>query len=488
MGPGLGLGLVVGLAGCGEPPVQARAVWIDEVKQEDQSRRLHVYDRGRVEQLQLVLPPDLPLLRAQMGPRGRGLLIRSDDENATYVDLEDGRYLPLRLTPPPNNVADPVQYTASGDALFWRTPDELSVVPLTPGAPLEWSSEGDWLEPLHAHVGSTGWTVSALAAPVLFAADPIGFWSEGGNQGQGQIVALRYGETGTEALALRELGRWNRPAPSLLRRQQDCSEALLCGADWVVDPGGDTLTIDVNSFDAKCRFSRWRWGDPADDDCIAMPEALVDTSSLLGLVAALDDDILVLRDHLRLHHLDLRTGQVTSLPILGEPPYAWRLVDGGRALVWISLEGPIVRIDRSGLDIVSTVQTACMPGPQSGGLEVSPDGRWAAWGCRPSEDPSRPSFQQSAIVRASSGGIERLEGIPMVVLSIDDEGNVLMYSTENSDTADAEGVAMSGKPLSLWALSTDKVLARVHPMEPTPEPMQLLVQDQTTFIQAAALP
>jgi hypothetical protein len=118
---------------------------------------------------------------------------------------------------------------------------------------------------------------------------------------------------------------------------------------------------------------------------------------------------------------------------------------------------------------------------------VSPNGRWAAWGCRPTDDVTATSFQQSAVIRASSAGVERLEGVPMVVLSVDDDGNVLMYSTENSDTADVEGVAVSGKPLSLWALSTDGVLARVHPMEPTPEAMQLLVQDQTTFIQASAL-
>jgi hypothetical protein len=460
--------MLAGAAGCGEPPVRARAVWIDEVTQADHSRRLHVYDRGEIEDLQLVLPPELPLLRAQLGPRGRGLLIRSDDEDALYVDLEDGRHLPLRLTLPPNNVADPVQYSESGDALHWRIPDELHVAP----------------------VGGIGWTISAPAAPVLFAADPIAFWSEDGQQGQGQIVALSYEQDGEGAAELKDVARLNRPGPSSLRRLADCSEALLCSSDYVIDPAGETLTLDLDQFDVGCRFTRWRWRGADGEDCVAVPPELFDTANELGLVAALDDDVLILRDHLRLHHFDLRTGEVQSLPILGEPPYAWRLVDGGRALVWISLEGPIVRADRKGLDIVTTVQTSCFPSSNSGGLEISPNGRWAAWTCRPLNDPNGndTSFQQSAVVRASSGGIERMEGVPMVVLSIDDDGNVLMYSTEDSDTAEEEGVAVTGKPLSLWVLSTDKVLARIHPMEPTPEAMQLLVQDQTTFIQSASLP
>lgn len=480
---------LTGLSACGEPPVRARAVWIDEVTQADQSRRLHVYDRGEIEDLQLLLPPELPLLRAQLGPAGRGLLIRSESENATYVDLEDGRHLPLRLTLPPNNVADPVQFSTSGDALYWREPDELFVLPLTPGAQLGWSDDGDWLEPLRAEVGGTGWAVSAPAAPVLFTSDPIAFWSEDGQQGQGQIVALGY-ETDDGPATLKELARLNRAGPTQMRRQEDCSEAILCSSDWVIDPSGETLTLDLDQFDVGCRFTRWRWRGGGGEDCVPVPMELFDTATLLGLVAALDDDVLILRDHLRLHHLNMRSGEVSSLPILGEPPYAWRVVDGGRALVWISLEGPIIRADVSGLDIVTTVQTSCVTGSNSGGLEVSPDGRWAAWTCRPELDPTGNaiSFQQSAVIRASSGGIERMEGVPMVVLAIDDDGNVLLYSTEDSDTAEEEGVAVSNKPLSMWVLTVDNVLSRIHPMEPTPEAMQLLARDQTTFIQSTALP
>ncbi len=454
-------------------------------EQGDGTRRLHHYDRGEVEQLPLLLPADLPLLRAQLGPRGRGLLIRGDERDATYVDLEDARHLPLRLTLPPNNVNDPVQFSESGDALHWREADELFVMPLMPGAELEWAEDEDWLAPLRAPLLGNRWVVSAASAPVLFAGDPVSIQADGG---YGQIVAFRYVDPRTGAVGLREVGRTDRPPPTSLRRQRDCNEPLLCGSEWAVSPSGETLTLDFGGADPSCRFWRWRWRVGKEAECATLPQPLLENPALLGLVAAIDEHIIILRDHQRLHWWNVQSQTVDSIPILGAPPFAWRTADEGRALIWVSLEGPTIRIDLAGAHLVTTTQTSCQPGPGSGGLEVSPDGRWAAWACRPPAETTEQEFARSVVVRTSSGGVERFEGIPMVVLAIDDGGDVLLYSAETGGGEDPEGVAPDLEPLSLWTLSDDRVLRRTDTLEPTPEPVLLLAQDQTTFIQAASLP
>lgn len=467
-------------AGCGGPPVHARAIWIDVREQDGGTRTLHVYDRGELEQLPLLLPEGTPLLRAQLGPDGRGLLIRGTNRDATYVDLEDSRHLPLRLTPPPNQSSDTVAYTSTGDALHWREAETLFVVPLTPGVDLQWSEVGDWLMPLEAPLPGPGWTLSARRAPLLLSSQQAGF---------GQVVAHRYIDPLSGDADLLELSR----APLQLatpRRIQSCPIAAGdCRSNWALSPDGETATFAPDNLDpnkADCRFMTWRWRDQVDPQCLALPDELDDTPDAVTLLAAIDRDLLVVHDRLRLHVWNTRTDEVESTSIIGLPPFAWREARDGTAIIFISLSGPVVRVGRSGPEILSTTQTTCEPGPGNGGLEVSPDARWAAWGCRPPDDPDQ-TFQQSAIVRVSAGGLDRFEGIPMVMLSIDDNGDALLYSSETGGGEDAEGVAPELEPLSLWTLSNDDVLRRTDQLEPTPEPILLLQGDQSIFIQSAAL-
>jgi hypothetical protein len=335
------------------------------------------------------------------------------------------------------------------------------------------------------------WTVAAHNAPILFAGDPISWQNM--QQSQGQLVAFRYLDPLSGEARVQEIGRADLTPPLSMTRFLECSEVSQCKSDWAVDPAGESITLDTGSADPNCKFRRWAWRAVVGEEnepqvganCLKLVGDLALDPASLELLAAIDDNVLVVHDNLRIHWWDVKNGQVDSINILGLPPYAWRLADSGRAVIFVSLAGPVVRVDEGGAHLVTTTQSSCQPGPGSGGLEVSPNGEYAAWACRPVEDGGE--FLQSVILRASATGVERFEGIPMVVLAVDDDGDVLLYSAETGGGEDPEGVSPELEPLSLWTLSGDNVLRRVDQLEPTPEPVLLLQGDQSTFIQAAAI-
>lgn len=449
----------------------------------DGARTLHVYDGGDLTDVPLVLPEDVLALRAQLGPHGRGILVRGEVGNATYVDLADARHLPLRLTQAPNQSPDSVQFTASEDALVWREDEQLHVVPLDPRWEADLDPTGTFVEPLVAPLPGLGFLVSPAAAPMVFAADHHSPQDSG--PGFGRMVAFRWADAGSEAPRLREVGSLDAPPLADVGVESFCRTPRECRTAFALSPGGDTLVYDENDGSSECRFRVWRWRDGPTPTCAALPAAIVDEPIELRLLAAIDEDVVVVHSDDRLYTWDLESRDVAAVPIVGLGPWAFRSVDAGRALTYLSLTGPMARADRFGVEILNAVQTACDPGPLAGGLEVSPGGSWAAWACQPLDELGQ--VLQSLVVRVSGAGVERYAGIPMTVLAIDDEGDLLLYSSEHGEGADPEVATVDAEPLSLWVLSADAVLRRVDRLEPTPEPALLLGGDRTAYIQAEAI-
>lgn len=427
-------------------------MWVDGVAGE-QSRRIHVYDRGERYTLTVLGETD-PRESVDLGPRGRGLLVRAGERHGVWFDLDDGRRLPLQLHEFGIDGSQ-VSYSARDDALWWRDDDQLflKLVPLTAGLALARDDDGS-IRPL-TEPGAIDWAVSSSDAPILLTKD-----LDGGAR------FLRYPDDALDALRLvREaevdvLALPESPDPQLV----------------AIDPDGELALATIHAGGPWLQFDR-RAPELAGE--IQLPDPLA-SASTLELLQPLDRWVSVWLGPGLLVRWDRRTAQVQSVPLFATPPLHWFSAARGRAVVVLSTSGPMYRIDREQIEILNLETTMCVP---FGAPVVAPDGRWAAWACRDTTEDS--SAASGVIVRVSSAGIERHVGIAMATLAIDDAGDLLVYSVETTQTDVVDGVAPTDRPRSLFVLTHAGTITRVDEFEPAPAAAG--TGEFATYVQAAAL-
>jgi hypothetical protein len=467
------------LAAC-EPSVSARAVWVDGSAAEDDPR-VHVYDRGVRRELALALGPGQTITSMQLGPRAGGLLVRVGDRRAAWIDLRDARRLPVLLPPAELVGSATVELSDDGSALLWRELDlatqqgRVLALPLAPGLPLE-RDAAIGMVPL-ARAGQARWLVSARAAPVMLVAGV-----------DDRLALVRWPDAADEAMQLRELAVDLRADRTLDDEQPStCNYASASAGDGCVtavglDPAGELAIVAGASGGDWQRFDR----RAPLDGALVLPDALAAVLDIdaagLGLVQVLARDRSVWLSSGVLHWWDMAGGEVRSLPVLGDPPFHVLPVEQGRALLFASTNGPVLRADLDGLRPLSLATTPCLA---AGGPVTSPRGGWIAWTCY--DALTELAASQGVVVRVSALGLERFVGVPMTPLAIDDEGQLLLHSVQSIADDTLDGVDAQDSPRSLFVLSREGVLGRVDELEPQPVAVFVESSEFGAFLQAAAL-
>ncbi len=475
----LGLGGLL-VSGC-EPSVSARAVWLGPVGEGGSgSQTIHVFDQGQVRDLVVHVGETEPILSLRLDRRGRGLLVRSGEQRAAWIDLHDDRRLPI-LLPPPNlvGVAN-VAFAEDGSALIWTDFDpatlvgSLSVLPVGPGLLLE-SSPTDGVRPLVRAVAPRWW-LSASAAPVALIAEAEG----------GRVGLWRWPSDPNDAMVLRELATATRsglPSDVPPSGPRKCGFPSDCVVQVGLDPAGelamfaDDSGVDWQRFDVRAPDQAGLLNFPSELD-----ELIASTEAGLGLIHVLDRDHSLWLSSGLLHWWDHRTDELRSLPVLGDGPFHVVGIDRGRGVLFISMSGPVLRGDSEGLRPVSLVTTPCLP---AGDPVVSADGGWVAWTCF-SEAISELSATQGVVVRVSALGLDRYAGVPMTPLAIDDQGHLLLFSGESIANDSLDGVDAQDVPRNLFVLSREGVLTRVDELEPAPVAVFVDSSEFGAFIQAVS--
>lgn len=472
--------VVLGAAACGEPAAEVVAVWVDGLADDDGNRRLRIYDEGERDVASIV--PDIPgsgidLLQVGVDGRARGFVVSATDETV-WFQRGSGRRVTLSAAAVGRKelVAPAFSFTRSGDAL-------LRVLEVDPVLPPVWL-----LAPLsgpapRVHVLSPPdrdplgrrWVLAGAAdAPVLVMAEA----RPSGAGADGEVLAVAYPSDEGEGPVvddLRALGRGvvygeggSADDPSYLG---GCPEGLC------LSPSGRVMWTVAG--DGGCELVRWSWVDATSTESLTPTRtfaAACPGGDEARLVAALDDDLVVLDDRLRLYLVDLgevvaaaeagpdagdgagpivpREPVVTSLP---KPSGITRphLVARGRVLVASARTGEVARIDADGVRVVNGVQSTCI---LVDGLAVSPGGAWVVQSCNGQN--GAPSGFDGTIQRISVLGSELYTGLPMRPVAIDDEGNALLYSIASNDD--------DGVPRGLFVLTGDGQLTRVDELEPAP--------------------
>jgi hypothetical protein len=452
-------------SGCGGGSVDARAVWVDGMSG-GESRRIHVYDRGERYTLTVLGETD-PRENIQLGPRGRGLLVRAGERRGVWFDLDDGRRLPLQLHEFDLDGSQ-VSFTARDDALWWRDDEEgvLTVVPLAAGLALERDDDGSVL-PL-TEPGAIHWAVSSSDAPILLTKD-----SDGGAR------FLRYPDDVHDVLGLvREAEVDVLTLPYAPIETHVCGSTVLdCYALVAIDPDGERALASAVIGGPWFELDR-RAPELAGE--LLLPEPLTSMSSL-RLLQMLDRSVSVWMGPGLLMRWDRRAAQVESVPLFAAPPLHWFSVARGRAAVVLSTSGPMYRVDADEIDIVNLETTTCLP---IGMPVVAPNGRWAAWACR-DEMADAGAAADGVIVRVSTAGVERHVGIGMATLAIDDLGDLLVYSVESVASDVIDRIAPTDRPRSLFVLTNEGTINRVDEFEPAPA--AIAMGEFATYVQAAAL-
>ncbi len=511
------LGVSLTLAGCNPPAVEARAVWIGATRTQDGARTLHSYAAGTITTSRLgassVDPAadDLPLV-VELDPRGRGALVRAIDDGwlhelggngglrVGYVDLSSMRALPLWV---PDAIAS-ASFTATGDALTWieGCPQVLAVMPLTPGLPLtrEQHGEASTLAPLRRALGpamgagqpalrACGGSAevvvaSAADAPVIFLLDARRDGDDFRVDEQAAIAALRYPAGADEAMDLESLAQGRLPAGQIpLRLPALGCASSSCGA-VAVDPAGEAVSVAV--YGGDCRLLRFEVasGETACAVAADAPEALQSER----LVAAISGDHYVFREGLTVHRYDWRSGELSTRPLPGELDEVFtRVTPDGRAVVVATYSGTALRVDATTIDLLSVEQQPC-DNPQP--PVMSPSGRQLAWTCT-LDAGDVPSFLDDTpnvgdVLRVSTTGMERYQGVPMWALAIDDDGDLLLHSRRNR-SFNYELQLPPGAPRNLYVLAADGELARIDGLEPEPELMRGLGPGSYRWIAAGPL-
>lgn len=515
----LGVPLTIAGAGCNQPAVDARAVWIGATRTQDGGRTLHSYGAGTITTSRLrasAVDPaaaELPLM-VELDPRGRGALVRAVDDGwlhelgggegqrVGYVDLGSMRALPLWV---PYAVGS-ASFTGTGDALTWveGCPQVLAVMPLTPGLALTREQHGEisTLAPLRRALGLPGGmgegrpalracggpaevaVASAADAPVIFLLDARRDGDDVRVEEQAAIEALRYPASADEMMDLESVAQGRLPAGQIPLRLP----ALRCASGScgvvAVDPAGEAVSVAV--YGGDCRVLRFEIAS-GETVCAVMadaPEALQSER----LVAAISGDHYVFREGMTVHRYDWRSGVVSSRPLPGEPNEVFtRVTPDGRAVVVATYSGTALRVDAGTIDLLSVEQQSCAnPQPPV----MSPSGRHLAWTCT-LEPGDVLTFLDNTpnvgdVLRVSTTGMERFQGVPMWALAIDDDGDLLLHSRRNR-SFNYELQLPPIAPRNLYVLAADGELARIDGLEPEPELMRGLAAGRYRWIAASPL-
>lgn len=485
--PSLALAL---LLACGPPTVDARAVWIASQRDKGGARTLTIYDAGRLVTREL-LPADpgpdadtLPLV-VELDPRGQGALVRAGDGGwqhdlgdsfgtlrAGYVDLAGERTLPLAL--PAGLAPDAAGFAPAGGALWWTAgcPAALELVPLSPRVATPGGESGAVVPlawPLPAGCAEVWGAVGAADAPIVYVVQGV---PENGSLrpgSEGHVLAIRYPRPAggyDDAPALTELGAARLPAGTLARlpRARCAGPGPSCGLG-VVDPDGRAFSLA--SVGPTCRVWRWTAGEEAAE-CAVRPggPAWLDPERLIAAISARH---YVFRDGLVVRRYDLTTGEHVGRPLIGDAGELFtRASVDGRAVLFATIRGAALRVDEAGLELLSAEQAPCN-GSQP--PVASPNARFLAWTCVSDGGADVGGLVAGEIVRVSSAGMERFQGVPMWALAIDDDGDLLLHSRDDQAFS-LELLLPPAAPRNLYVLSADGELARIDALEPDPELMR----------------
>ncbi|WAS99408.1 hypothetical protein [Nannocystis punicea] len=488
--PGAAALMLAWLAACGPPTVDARAVWIASERDKGGARTLTIYDAGRLVEREL-LPADpgpktdaLPLV-VELDPRGQGALVRAADGGwqhglgdsqgilrAGYVDLVGERTLPLAL--PAGLAPDAAGFAPAGGALWWTAgcPAALQLVPLSPQVATP--SAGDpaavvplaW--PLPTGCAEVWGAVGAADAPVVFVVQGVpedGFLRPGPN---GHVLSLMYPKPAdgyAAAPALTELAAARLPDVPLarLQRVRCAGPGPSCGLG-AADPDGRALSL--GGADGACRVWRWAVGEP--EAACAVAAGGPEWTDASHLIAAISPRHYVFRDGLVIRRYDHTTGEHDGRPLIGDTGELFTRVSAdGRALLFITTRGAALRVDEARLELLSAEQSPCVGGQPP---VASPNARFVAWTCV-SDTQDVGGVAAGEIVRVSSAGMERFQGVPMWALAIDDDGDLLLHSRDDQDFS-LELLLPPAAPRNLYVLSADGELARIDALEPDPELMR----------------
>lgn len=474
-------------SGCADDGVDARAIWVDG-SSGDRLRRIHIYDRGR-RSLVEVAGEAAPQEFVRLGPRGRGVFVRLGSDQGSevvgaWLSLVDGRRLPLAI-PPLGLSSYPVGFSELGDALLWLDGGDLELVGLAQGLALERDERG--VVASASFPGPWTWAVSAAQVPIVLV---------GGDDGAASFV--RYPQAPGEPVELAELGRVEGLSlPGEVAVSASCAAIRSCASSVSLAPGGERAIVEVEhgavSFATHTVVDR-RAG--ALSGPLALPPALAALAEVgdLSPLAVLGPRHSVWTSTGQLHLWDERLGAVDSLPVFVDPPFRWARTAGGQALSLASAQGPLIRVDAEGIELISVDSSTCSL-PAAFAPVFSPDGRSAAWTCvdayvldpEPSAEEQAPSVGDiGSVVRVSVAGLERYAGVPMQALAIDDEGDLLLNSVISTVVDEVGGISPLGRPRNLFVLTRGGVLSRVDDLEPGPAPV-LTDTGRSIYIQARSL-
>lgn len=475
----------LGVAGCGESAAEVVAIWVDGAADDDGNRRVRIYDAGERDVVSIV--PDIPgsgidLLQIGVDGRARGIAVSATDATVWFQRVS-GRRVTMSAAEAGRSelVATGFSFTRSGDAMLRALEVDPSVPPAWLLAPLSGPSPRvHVLSPPDRIPMGRRWVLAEAAdAPVLVMAEARAM----GSGADGQVLAVAYPSDegqGPVVDDLRALGRGMLygDGGNDGDGEDDADTSFLggCPEGLCMSPSGRVLWT-VTAF-GSCELERWSWVDAASADEITLPRTLpvgCPGGTEARLVAALDDDLLVLDDRLRLYLVDVSevvaaaeeaegiTGAGAVEPALPDVSALPKpsgisipfLAAQGRVVVVSSQKGEVARVDAEGLRMVSGVQSTCV---LRDGVAVSPGGVWVVQSCNGQN--GAPSGLDGMIQRISVLGSELYSGTPMRPIAIDDEGNALLYSIASNDD--------DGAPRGLFVLTGDGKLSRVDELEPTP--------------------
>ncbi|WP_434427689.1 hypothetical protein [Nannocystis pusilla] len=222
----------------------------------------------------------------------------------------------------------------------------------------------------------------------------------------------------------------------------------------------------MGGADGSCRVWRWAVGEP-EFACAVAADA-PEWTDPSRLIAAISPRHYVFRDGLVVRRYDHTSGEHDGRPLIGDTSELFtRASADGRALLFVTTRGAALRVDEARLELLSAEQSPCVGGQPP---VASPNARFAAWTCV-SDTQDVGGLTAGEIVRVSSAGMERFQGVPMWALAIDDDGDLLLHSRDDQDFS-LELLLPPAAPRNLYVLTADGELARVDALEPDPELMR----------------
>ena len=499
----LGAAVLCGLQlGCTAPTVAARAVWIGGEHDVDGGRTMFTYAAGSLSESHIgplsgdAEVGEVPLL-VELEPRARGVLLRAVDNGwlhelgdgmqvrGGYIDLAHPRALPLTLP----SGREATSFLASGAGLWWTEPcpQALAVVPLASEVVLTRDAVDGTIVPLRHLIGVEAGkptpraqcsataldyaAVSASDAPRLFLVATRGRSPDVRAQQEASIEAIAVPTAGAGSLTRVVAGKLPAGHVPVRLPELRCAGGPACQLA-AVDPEGAGVTFAV--YGEGCRLLRFD-ASTGETQCTVEVDAPNELHTQF-LVAAISPDHYVFRDGLTLVRHNWRTGEQVKRTLPGAVDDAFvRVTANGRVVVLGATSGPALRVDVDTLEVLNLEQSVC-PNPQP--PIISPAGRHVAWTCTLSlqdedgmvmdDEPDADALALGDVLRVSAAGLERVQGVPMWALAIDDDGDLLMHSRKNP-RLDRETLLPPDPPRNLYVLGYDGELARIDALEPDPE-------------------